>query len=164
MPNADVPAAASGRPSPALRHPRALLLLLLLLAGVFFHRPVLQALLLRGLQFTAARQGFVLKAQVSGNLLTQCSVENLRLLPKPGRPTLFSDLSVRRATFEYNPVQLLVRGVDRRLSAVIVEGMELQLPESPKPLQQGHSNPQGPERLLKALAGFPLFWTEQARF
>jgi hypothetical protein len=164
MPNADVPAAASGRPSPTRRPARAVLLLLLLLAGAFACRPVLQALLRRGLQYAAERQGFVLRGQVYGNLLTRCSLENLRLMPKPGVPSPFVELSIRRATFEYSPVRLILRGAHRYLSAVAVEGVDLRLSDSPSPIRQRDSRAQSPDRWLKILLGLPLFWTEQARF
>lgn len=164
MPNADVPPAGAERPSLARRHPRIGLLLLLLLVLAAAHRPVFQALLERGLQFAADRQGFALQVQVSGNLLTRCSLENLRLVPKPGAPSPLEGLSVRRAAFEYSPVRLLFRGADRCLSAVDVNGVELRLSAFPKRMQRGDSRALAPDRWLKVLLGLPLFWTERASF
>jgi hypothetical protein len=164
MPNADVPPAGTGRPSLVPRRPRAALLLLLLLLVALAHRPVLQALLERGLQFAAARQGFVLQVQVSGNLLTRCSLENLSLVPKPGAPTPLEGLSVRRAAFEYSPVRLLFRGADRCLSAVAVDGVELRLSGFPEPVQSQDPRAQAPDRWRKILLGLPLFWTDRVSF
>jgi hypothetical protein len=163
MPNADVPPAGTGRPSLARRHPRVAFLLLVLLLGGIAHRPILQTLLGWGLQFAAAQMGFVFEAQISGNLLTRCSLKGLSLTPKPGGQTPLESLFVRQATFDYSPARLLFRGADRCLTSVAVEGVELRLSRFQRPVLQENLPAQPPERWLKALLGLPLFWTDQVR-
>lgn len=140
----------------------ALLLLLLLLGGLA-HRPILQTLIGQGLQFAAAREGFALQTQVSGNLLTRCTLENLSLEPRAGTHSRVESLFVRRATFDYSPARMLFRGADRCLRAVAVEGVELRLSSTQKPVPATDSLAQAPDRWLKILLGLPLFWTDSVR-
>jgi hypothetical protein len=140
----------------------ALVLLLLLLVGLA-HRPILQTLLCRGLKIVAARQGFALDTQISGNLLTECILENLSLEPRAGTHTPVESLSVRRATFAYSPARLLFRGADRCLREVVVEGVELHLTSTQKPVLNENALEQAPDRWLKILLGLPLFWTYSLR-
>ena len=160
MPPADVP--SSGKGPSSLRRiatPRAGLLILLLL-GVLLHQPLLRSALGQILRISAARQGLNLSARITGNMLTQCVLEDVLLEARPNSRSPVVRFQARKAGIRYNPAHLLFAGADRALTAVVLDDAEIRLARREKNARGEPSLPEALSKWLGLLTNFPLFRTQ----
>jgi hypothetical protein len=160
MSPSEAPSSGLGLLSRARGHPRAALFGLLLVLGLLLHRPLLRAAFVKVLKIAAARQDLAFDARISGNMVTRCILEGVRVDQGPKGNARLAWLRVRRAEFHYNPLQLLLRGRDRGLSRIEIEGLEAGLSSSKGAPQKKVSPSEVPQRWNRALLNLPIFWCE----
>jgi hypothetical protein len=159
MPAADVPSSGKGLLSLLRKAPTTTGLLALLLAALM-HRPLLQTALGQTLRVAAARQGLNFSARLSGNMLTQCVLEDLVLGARPDSRSPFERLQVRKASLHYNPARMLFSATDRGLTALMVSGAELRLKHREKSASGTFSLQQALSKWSGMLLNFPLLRTQ----
>lgn len=152
MPDNSDPSSSGARLSSFARRPFTLAFLILAFLALALHRPLLHTAaetLLRGL---AAGKGLSLRVQISGNPLTEWTLENLRITPMKGGHSSIDFIRINHANISYSPLSLLLHGPKRCIESLAAEGIRICLHTDPK---NGAKPPRDLQDTLRNILAIP---------
>ncbi len=157
---AEVPSSGKGPSSLWRIPPLKAGLLILLLLGVLLHQPLLRSALGQILRIFAARQGLDLSARITGNMLTECVLEDVLLEARPNSQSPVERLRARKASIHYNPANLLFPGAERGLAGLVLSDAELRLARRDENNSGAPFTQEALSKWIGLLTNCPLFRTQ----
>lgn len=134
---------------------QALLALLAIL--ILFHRPILTAAIHLVAVKVAAKQHIALSLDVSGTVLTNISLKNIRALPKGDAPSPVARISIDEVSVHYSIPGLIRRGFSEFLQSYTLRNADIRV----KPVEGTHEQKSDLASTLHGLIQQPALFSDR---